>query len=111
MPKEIPVPRYLVIRMRIGREAVGILKLPMKAFVGCVTPDNEHTYVDEISEAEYETYRELGLFPGYNYHQEEPGGSVSVYNPKIYKVKGHKIVKRGKRDEREKRKLKKKGWL
>ena len=104
--------RYFVVRIRIGREAVGIVKVQIDrslSNVGIISTNVDDTYIEDITEAEYETFRELGLFPGYSSHQGI-FGEVVIYDPRIYRMKGHRVVKRGKRDEREKRKREKRGY-
>jgi len=105
--------RYFVVRTRIGKEAVGIVKVQIDmriSSVGTISTNVDDTYIEDITEAEYETFRELGLFPGYGYHQGAFFGEIVVYDPRIYRMKGHRIVKCGKRDEREKRKREKRGY-
>ena len=105
--------RYFVVRTLIGREAVGIVKVQIDLSLfsaGLISTNVDDTYIEDITEAEYETFRELGLFPGYSYHQGIAFGEIVVYDPGIYRMKGHRVVKRGKRDEREKRKREKRGY-
>ena len=93
--------RYLIIK-ELG-EVIGIVTVPEGNLVGSVFPYDSKAYVYDTTKAEYETFKALSLFPEYKVVMPV-GGMTTIYNPKIYKVKGQRIVKRGKRDERERRK-------
>ena len=103
--------RYFVVRSAADKEAVGIAKVSANAKdpVWGITTNSIDTYLEIITEAEYETHRELGLFPGFGVHGVF--GQIVIYDAKVYQVKGYRVVKRSKSERREKRKRKKMGWL
>lgn len=97
--------RYLVIRKQKSEEAIGIVKIPKNRSVHYMY-GHEPTkiYTCDITESEYTSYKVLGLFSEYIFHIAMFGQTVA-YDPKLYKVNGrNKIVKRGKREQREERK-------
>ncbi len=93
--------RYFIIK-ELG-EIIGIVTIPKGTLVSAVFPYESKTYVYDTTKAEYETYKAFSLFPEYKL-VIPLGGMTTIYDPKIYKVKGQRIVKRGKCDERERRK-------
>jgi len=94
---------YFIIRKYIDREPVGIVKILIPDHPFGIHTNIDETFVEKITQAEYETHQELVLFPGYGYHSGV-FGEIVVFDPMVYKVKGHRVVKRGKVIERERRK-------
>ena len=81
--------KYHAIKLWIGNEIIGIIEVPDN-YVSWVTyAENSHgaTWCQEISLAEYETYREFKLFPIFKCAKCITWAvSAYVYDPRYYKI-------------------------
>ena len=88
-------PRYYVIRDSDGT-AIGMAKLEgleWTVFGGVVAIAIDQI-VEDITEAEYNTFREMKLFPDYSHHQGL-FGEVILYNSETHEItKGYRMSKK-----------------
>jgi len=89
------LPRYYIIRDSDGT-AIGVAnleELEWKLFGHVAAIDVDQT-VEDITEAEYNTFREMELFPDYN-HSQGAFGEVVLYNPETHEVTdGYRVSKK-----------------
>ena len=85
-------PRYYIIRDSDGT-AIGVAKLKeleWKLFGGVVAIAIDQI-VEDITEAEYNTFREMKLFPDYS-HYQGLFGEVILYNSETHEItEGYRI--------------------